>query len=134
VRECSRCRKLKSDDQFHRCARHERQYWCKQCRKTVDAEYHQRNKQKRLEQKRALHSRFKEWYLSLKAGKPCADCGGIFHPVAMQWDHLPGSDKVGDLGTLWRRHNKDLILAEIAKCELVCANCHAVRTLGRIGA
>jgi hypothetical protein len=49
----------------------------------------------------------------------------------MQWDHLPGYEKVGDLGRLQARHSKAAVLAEIAKCELVCANCHAVRTFRR---
>ena len=49
----------------------------------------------------------------------------------MQWDHLPGRPKTGDLANLIRKHNKRRILDEIEKCELVCANCHAVRTLGR---
>ena len=134
VKRCSRCNTEKAEDQFHRSTRHGRQAWCRPCRKVFDAAYHQRNKERRLAQKKVLHLKFKEWYISLKSGKPCTDCGGTFPPTAMQWDHLPGTDKVGDLGTLWRRHNKQLILDEIAKCELVCANCHAVRTLGGSGA
>jgi hypothetical protein len=54
--------------------------------------------------------------VSLKASKPCTDCGQIFHPAAMQWDHLPGYEKVDDLGTLQSRHSKAAVLAEIAKC------------------
>jgi len=50
----------------------------------------------------------------LKAA-PCMDCGGTFHPSAMTFDHRPGTNKVKDL----------------AKCDLVCANCHAVRTFQR---
>jgi hypothetical protein len=30
-----------------------------------------------------------------------------------------------------RRHSAATVEAEIAKCELVCANCHAVRTFNR---
>jgi len=67
------------------------------------------------------------WLRGLKSMTPCADCGGIFHPVAMQWDHLPGHVKRGDLGMLVARLSKKLLLVEMAKCELVCANCHAVR-------
>jgi hypothetical protein len=29
----------------------------------------------RIEQKSARHAEFVEWYLALKDGKPCADCG-----------------------------------------------------------
>jgi hypothetical protein len=67
------------------------------------------------------------WYFALKDGRPCTDCGGVFHPVAMQWDHRPGAAKLGDVATL-QRGRRSLLLAEIAKCDLVCANCHAVRT------
>jgi hypothetical protein len=81
-----------------------------------------------------LHAQFKAWYESLKTDKPCADCRQTFPPIVMQWDHLPGSNKLGDLGTLWRCHNRRRVLEEIAKCELVCANCHALRTLARHGA
>jgi hypothetical protein len=70
-------------------------------------------------------------YHALKAGKPCADCGLVVHPAAMQWDHLPGTPKHADLGDLVRTDSKARILAEIAFCELVCANCHAVRTFVR---
>ena len=55
----------------------------------------------------------------------------MFHPVAMQWDHLPGQPKRGAVGILVRNLSRERILEEMAKCELVCANCHAVRTYER---
>jgi len=64
--------------------------------------------------------------------RPCADCGGRFPPCAMDFDHVLG-EKIDDVSGIridtgrWER-----VLAEIEKCELVCANCHRVRThLGR---
>jgi len=74
---------------------------------------------------------FRAWYTSLKKGRPCADCGQTFHPAAMQWDHLPEFEKFASLGDLVRRGSRELILREVVKCELVCANCHAVRTVRR---
>ena len=49
----------------------------------------------------------------------------------MQWDHLPGEEKYSDVSNLLRRLSKDRVLKQIAKCELVCANCHAFRTVVR---
>jgi hypothetical protein len=49
----------------------------------------------------------------------------------MQWDHLPGTEKAAEVSNLLRRLCKRRVLEEIAKCELVCANCHAVRTVSR---
>jgi|ERR1035437_1576822 hypothetical protein len=64
---------------------------------------------------------------ALKDG-PCTDCGGRFPPECMDWDHL--RDKKFDLANANTRSPAS-ILAEIAKCELVCANCHRIRTKGR---
>ena len=63
---------------------------------------------------------------ALKNG-PCVDCGGRFPAVAMDFDHLDSSDKRWSISGAKNRKWSD-ILAEIDKCELVCANCHRVRT------
>jgi len=72
--------------------------------------------------------KFKDWWGSLKAG-PCADCRHKFPPECMDWDHVRGR-KLADVGTL-RCRVRDVILKEIAKCDLVCANCHRIRTTRR---
>ena len=68
---------------------------------------------------------------SLKRDIPCTDCDETFPAYVMQWDHLPGREKVDDVGSMVGRRRRDVILAEIAKCELVCANCHVMRTVAR---
>lgn len=58
---------------------------------------------------------------------PCMDCGVKFPAVCMDFDHVRGlkSKKVSNL------RSRDAILAETAKCDLVCACCHQVRTAQR---
>ncbi len=69
----------------------------------------------------------------LAKDKPCADCGGQFAPEAMDFDHRPGTDKLDDVGKLVSgRYSWDKVQAEIAKCDLVCANCHRIRTKQRL--
>ena len=51
----------------------------------------------------------------------------------MQWDHLPGVPKLGDISNGLNSRSRDEILDEMAKCELVCANCHVLRTISRAG-
>ena len=65
----------------------------------------------------------------LKSG-PCLDCGLRFHHAAMDFDHVRGV-KINDVATLVS-NGRSGILEEIAKCELVCANCHRVRTYRRL--
>jgi hypothetical protein len=60
--------------------------------------------------------------------RPCLDCGEIFHPEIMEFDHVRGKK----LFNLSRPPlNIKRVAAEIAKCDLVCANCHRLRTAKR---
>lgn len=64
---------------------------------------------------------------------PCTDCGHRFPPKAMDFDHLDASTKVANVSTLLvRATSSQKILEEIAKCELVCSNCHRLRTAKRL--
>ncbi len=49
----------------------------------------------------------------------------------MQWDHLPGTKKLGNVSEMASNRSIEEAEEEISKCELVCANCHAVRTFSR---
>ena len=62
---------------------------------------------------------------------PCADCGER-DPVVLEFDHL--RDKTFDIGSKLIHKAWPAVLAEIAKCEVVCANCHRRRTARRRGA
>ena len=64
----------------------------------------------------------------LEAG--CADCGFNSRPEALDFDHVRGEKK----NNLHRIANNGAIiqmLDEIEKCEVVCANCHRIRTSNR---
>lgn len=65
----------------------------------------------------------------LKAA-PCVDCGGSFPPECMDFDHKAGMEKVKSISALTCSH-LILLLFEIGKCDLVCANCHRIRTKRR---
>jgi len=58
---------------------------------------------------------------------PCTDCGVQYPSYVMQYDHI-GLDKTAHVSYLMSRVSWSVILEEIAKCELVCANCHAERS------
>lgn len=61
--------------------------------------------------------------------KPCIDCGGVFHFSVMDFDHVNGN-KVFAISKNPLR-NIESIKREIEKCEVVCANCHRIRTFRR---
>lgn len=66
--------------------------------------------------------------VKLTAG--CCDCGYNKHPHALQFDHRPGEEKVHEVSNM-RGHGWPKVWAEIEKCDVVCANCHAIRTEAR---
>ena len=63
--------------------------------------------------------------------KPCLDCKGSFPPECMDFDHRPEEVKVLQV-SLMVRYNLEKMLAEIAKCDLICSNCHRIRTKKRV--
>jgi 5-methylcytosine-specific restriction endonuclease McrA len=61
---------------------------------------------------------------------PCVDCGEP-DPLVLEFDHL--GDKLFSIAEGLRDRAWQAILDEIAKCEVVCANCHRRRTAHRAG-
>jgi hypothetical protein len=67
---------------------------------------------------------------AIKVERGCADCGYRAHPAALQFDHRPGEVKVANVSALMKRSGA-VIATEIAKCDVVCAIHHAIRTWAR---
>lgn len=85
--------------------------------------YGKRIAARRVQEKRTLVRELKK--------APCVDCNGVFPTDVMEYDHL--RDKVRDVSKLAgsSRCGVKQVLDEIAKCDLVCANCHRIRSLRR---
>lgn len=77
---------------------------------------------------RTNRAKVREFIRSAKA-KPCVDCGVQYPYYVMQFDHLDPTTKKYDVGSMnWSYVSLATVAVEIAKCEPVCANCHAERT------
>jgi len=74
---------------------------------------------------------FRVWIDEVKKDRPCADCGKVFAPYIMEFDHVLG-EKRFSLGKM-ANHRREAVEAELAKCDLVCCACHRVRTQMRKG-
>lgn len=75
-----------------------------------------------------LYQRIRDYVGSLKAGRPCLDCGLSFPPVCMDFDHRPTETKVREISKCRTVTQVD---TEVAKCDLICSNCHRLRTEAR---
>lgn len=97
-------------------------------RRTYLKDWNGRNKDRVLANKKASYERIRAAIDAAKLGKPCQDCGQTFPPYVMDFDHVPERGvKKFNVGLA---KNLRQLAAEIAKCDLVCANCHRIRTHG----
>ena len=99
-----------------------------------------KDKQKQLAYQRKYYAKTKGRYMpkqlerkldnrnyirSLKDNKPCVDCNVPYRYYQLDYDHKDKKKiNVGRIST----HSKAYIDKEIAKCDLICANCHRERT------
>jgi hypothetical protein len=70
-------------------------------------------------------------YLAGLKSQPCTDCGGTFDPEAMDFDHVTGVKLFNVSAASSAGYSLKKIEDEVAKCELVCAVCHRIRTKRR---
>jgi hypothetical protein len=61
---------------------------------------------------------------------PCVDCGESDIDL-LEFDHVDESTKVKEISKLLGRRDWQVVLDEIAKCEVRCVNCHRRRTAER---
>src|SRR5204863_5514003 len=115
VKRCPRCGLTKPLSEFHlnRVRRDGHQSICKVCRAEID---HARYLRRRSSEPAPEREGRNVWALLLKVGRPCSDCATIYPPQVMQWDHRPGTLKVGTIGGDLRGGPRKAIRDEIEKC------------------
>lgn len=128
MKQCGSCKLLKEFSEFHRRG-NGYQSVCKDCRRLFDKKW--TSDPKRKEQIAKYKLEVVNYFAEIKATNPCTDCGKIYLPCQMAWDHLPQYPKMANLADLIKNGAKKAALEEIKKCELVCHNCHALRTYKR---
>jgi hypothetical protein len=129
---CSKCKKKMDEDEFafKDKKRGRRLSWCRACNRAYQREHYKLNRQTYRDQRRVLKERRRERNLELViahlSDNPCADCGEP-ELVVLEFDHVRGK-KFGDIANLVAEVSTKALLAEIAKCEVRCANCHRRKT------
>ncbi len=64
--------------------------------------------------------------------RPCVDCGEP-DPIVLEFDHVRGEKRADVDSLITVGCSRALLLAEIAKCDVRCANCHRRRTAAARG-
>jgi hypothetical protein len=132
---CVSCKLEKPQAEFSRKGKG-LQSSCKKCVTIYHREYYEKNKEKYFAKNRRnkdrQRARLRAIIVAAKQ-RPCQDCGGEFHPWVMEFDHRDGTAKIAAVGDLISHGCTDeKLLNEISKCDVVCANCHRLRTYNRL--
>ena len=136
LKKCSNCKESKLLCEFgaRKTSADGKQSRCLSCANDYQRAYFDRKLSKhrppgdRPAYMRRLHAAHKELLGTLK-DKPCLDCAGSFPACCMEFDHVRGLKRhnIAEMAS-WSRA---AVLAEVEKCELVCSNCHRIRTENR---
>ena len=131
--QCTKCLQFLDVSFFHKKKNSLKgiDYWCFHCRKKYIKENRLKNLQKARQKNNERRKERIEWFQKLKINKPCKDCGLIYEPYCMDYDHL--NNKLKNVSRMVLQNTpKNIILQEIEKCDLVCCLCHNIRTKNRL--
>ena len=126
ARRCGKCGEVRPLSMFYlkmeakRATREGRTRYHYPCRVCVHKKNHAR-----------LNPR-QQYVNAIKTERGCADCGiRSDRPEIYDFDHRPGEHKVAGVAALLTKGTMEDVDVEMAKCDVVCANCHRIRTVDR---
>lgn len=105
--------------------KHERLPRCVSCARDYQRKWHQKNRDKRLKRRQERKQEIRRWVLDYLSSNPCVKCGET-DPVVLEFDHL--RDKTLIVSRLIAGYGLDSVKHEVAKCQVMCANCHREKT------
>lgn len=132
---CMKCRQTKDTSEFAQNASRKDGFHhsCKECHKQYAHNHYKNNKEvylARTAERNKAVALVGRAFLAKAKDVPCKDCGMSYPSYVMDFDHVHGQ-KVNNVGNMARDGVTSKLLDEMAKCDVVCANCHRIRTYDR---
>lgn len=123
---CTVCGKRKALSKFYRRASSSDgvRSACKECSKTQQHAYTRTHLGQLVQSKKDRRARMRVWFQKLKSRAACKACGED-DPRCLDFHHRDPTEKEFKLADAIRQGwSKKKIVEEIAKCDVLCANCH----------
>lgn len=133
MRRCCMCHNWKPESEFafRALATGVRQGHCRECHAAYRREHYLRNRSAYIAREAARIKSFRidnrQRLYDYLVAHPCVDCGEA-DVLVLEFDHRDPKTKSRDIGFMAARKPWKLVLAEIAKCDVRCVNCHRRRT------
>ena len=134
MKVCSKCSEQKAEELFS-MKNGKRSSVCKLCHSAYYKEYWKRqgtyDKHKtRIKKNNARYVERNRRLVLDRLSGGCVDCGMLDVRV-LEFDHLPQFEKSFTISRKLASVSESTLTSEMDKCEVVCANCHRIRTYGR---
>ena len=138
MKKCPSCLKEKSATEFHKRSRAKDglQSMCKDCNRTQRNQYYKSARGKAINNAsgRKWSEQIRIKLVEFLVDKECQDCGLKDFRI-LEFDHRDPKQKSFNIGeaTSTGNYGWSTILTEIDKCDIVCSNCHRIRTQKMFG-
>lgn len=137
TKQCNKCKAIKNISEFNRNKSRKDGHHsiCRICMKLYLQSHYKNNTEYYKNKSRKAEQLSHHIITSIKSNTPCNDCGKYYDPICMDFDHVNPLDKSFGICGSFKSLGLSLlkILKEIEKCDVVCSNCHRLRTKTRNG-
>jgi hypothetical protein len=128
MKTCHKCRLPKDLEDFpiNNTRKDGRSETCLECKREYNRLHYQKNRVYYMEKAQAARDRTRAIFRELKSKLKCNRCPQN-HIAALQFHHTDPATKEFDIGYAASKNwSMTRIMEEIAKCEVLCASCHAI--------
>lgn len=127
---CTNCQTEKDISEFrpNKTKKDGYQHYCGECDRNFQQQWYRKNKERLVNKAKISNKRNNAnmhiFMLDFLQGKSCLRCGED-NILVLEFDHL--KDKKFQLSSMANR-SKNQVIEEISKCQILCANCHKIKT------
>lgn len=127
---CSKCKLSKLEIEFVKniSKKDGLNHQCRICSRQQVRDSYYRNRKHYVGNSRRTRQKNMLMIRQIKESKICMDCGKKYPYYVMDFDHRNKDEKKFCISTHTGKRGRNVILAEIEKCDLVCSNCHRERS------
>jgi hypothetical protein len=98
---------------------------CKSCISKYKKSRYSKDRLSAILNAKKQKEKHRQWYIDFKKGLKCIRCG-FDNSFALDFHHRDPNEKYMNVSQMVNNYSKDVILNEIEKCDVLCANCHAI--------
>lgn len=129
VRECKNHGKTEFRSTIQ-AGRKNKRWICRECSKEFSSKHYlssEKTRKTTREGSKLRKKRLKQFIWDYYLAHPCVNCGES-DPVVLEFDHIDGATKSFGISEAIYSKSFKKVEAEIAKCQILCANCHKRKT------